>query len=63
MKNDEKIIGEAVRLEYDEHNGKLFIVFEIKDEKQKQKIKTSWTDDIEMRLVGKILMESEQNDE
>jgi hypothetical protein len=56
MKPDEQIIGEAVRLEYQEETGKLFIVFEIKEEKHKQDIKKNWTTDIEFRLVDKLLV-------
>jgi hypothetical protein len=56
MKPDEQIIGEAVRLEYEEDTGKLFIVFEVKDEKYKQDIKKNWTTDIEFRLVDKLLV-------
>jgi hypothetical protein len=59
MKNDEKIIGEAVRLEYDEYNGKLYIVFEIKDEKHKQDIRATWTQDIELRIIDKLLIKEE----
>ena len=33
MKNYEEAVGEAVRIEYTEHDGKLYIVFEIISEK------------------------------
>lgn len=56
MKPDEKIIGEAVRIEFDSHNGRLFLVFEIKDELRKKEIKKNWTQDIEYRIVGKNLV-------
>lgn len=59
MKPDEKIVGEAVRIEYEEKTGKLYIVFEVKDEKYKQDLKKNWTKDIEFRLVDKTLMEKE----
>jgi hypothetical protein len=36
MKGYEEIIGEAVRIEYEKTTGKLFLVFEIKNEKQKK---------------------------
>lgn len=56
----DKVVAEAVRIEYEEKTGKLFIVFEVKDEKYKQDIKKNWTTDIEFKLVDKLLiMENE----
>ena len=52
----DKVVAEAVRIEYEEKSGKLFIVFEVKDEKYKQDIKKNWTKDIEYRLVDKFLI-------
>jgi hypothetical protein len=57
MKNDEQIIGTACRVEFEEKTGKLFLVFEITNEKQKQDIKKNWTRDIEFRLVDRRLVE------
>lgn len=54
-----KVVAEAVRLEYEEKTGKLYIVFEVKDEKYKQDIKKNWTKDIEYRLVDKMLVEED----
>jgi len=59
MKPNEQIVGEAVRIEFEEQSGKLFIVFEVKDEKYKQDIKKNWTKDIEFRLVDKLLVKEE----
>lgn len=56
MKPDDEIVGEAVRIEYTERDGKLFLVFEITNEKYKQDIKKNWTSDIEFRLVDKHLV-------
>lgn len=56
MKPNEQIIGEAVRIEYDEKTGKLFIVFEIKEEKHKQDIRKTWHSDIEFKIVNKMLI-------
>jgi hypothetical protein len=56
MRNDEKVVGEAIRVEFEEKTGKLFLVFEIIDEKYKQDIKKNWTQDIEFRLVDKLLI-------
>ena len=55
----DKVVAEAVRIEYEEKTGKLFIVFEVKDEKYKQDIKSNWTKDIEYRLVDKFLVQGE----
>ena len=54
---EDRVVAEAVRIEYEEKTGKLYIVFEVKDEKYKQDIKKNWTKDIEYRLVGKCLVE------
>ena len=55
----DKIVAEAVRIEYEEKTGKLYIVFEVKDEKYKQDIKSNWTKDIEYKLVDKYLVQGE----
>ena len=59
MKSTEEVVGEAVRIEYIEQDGRLFIVFEIKSEKHKQNIKKNWVKDIEFRLIDKTLVENE----
>ena len=51
-----EILAEAVRIEYEEKTGKLFIVFEVKDEKFKQDVKKNWTKDIEYKLVDRQLV-------
>lgn len=51
-----EVIAEAVRLEYEEKTGKLFIVFEITNEKHKQDIRKNWAGDIEFRLIDKTLV-------
>ena len=56
MKGFEEIIGEAVRVEFEEQTGKLFLVFEIISEKHKQNIKSNWTEDIEYRIIDKNLI-------
>jgi hypothetical protein len=55
----DKVVAEAVRIEYEEKTGKLYIVFEVKDEKYKQDIKNNWTKDIEYRLVDKFLVKGD----
>lgn len=52
----DRIVAEAVRIEHEEKTGRLYIVFEVKDEKYKQDIKKNWMQDIEYRLVDKFLV-------
>ena len=59
MKNYEKIIAEAVRVEYSESDGKVYVVFEITDQKTKQNIRKTWVDDIEFKLINKVLVSEE----
>lgn len=58
-KPDEEVVGEAVRIEYQEQDGKLFIVFEITNPKYAQSVKKDWVNDIEFRLVERSLVKSE----
>jgi hypothetical protein len=59
MKKYEQVIGEAVRIEYSERDGKLFLVFEITNENQKQFIKTNWVEDLEFKLIDKLLISND----
>jgi hypothetical protein len=59
MKNYEEIVGEAVRIEYHEKDGRLFLVFEITNEKYKQSIKNDWTKDIEFVIKDKHLIKED----
>ena len=59
MKPGDKVVGEASRIEYEENTGKLYIVFEIKEEKYKQDIKKNWINDIEFRIINRQLVEEE----
>lgn len=56
MKPEEEVMGVAVRLEHSEEDGKLFLVFEIIGEKQKQFVKKTWTDDVEYKIINKNLV-------
>ena len=55
----DKVVAEAVRIEYEEKTGKLYIVFEVKDEKYKQDIKANWTKDIEYKLIDRFLVQGD----
>lgn len=56
MKNDEHIIGEAVRVEYTESNGDIFLVFKITDPNYKKIIKTKWNSSVEFKIIDKNLV-------
>lgn len=56
---NKRILAEAVRIEYENKTGDLFVVFKVKDEKFKQDIKTKWVNDIEYKLIDKLLVEEE----
>ena len=60
MKPNEKILAEASRIEIEEKTGRVFLVFEIVDEKLRQDVKKNWTADIEYRLVDRSLVEGEK---
>lgn len=51
-----EIIGEACRIEYEESTGKLYLIFEITNERHKNLIKTNWIEDIEYKIVDKKLI-------
>lgn len=60
MKNDEHIIGEAVRIEYTESNGDIFVVFKITDPNYKHIIKTKWNSMVEFKInKTKLILEEE----
>lgn len=44
-------VAKAVRIEYIKDEDKLFLVFEITDEKFKQRIRADWREDIDLRLI------------
>lgn len=60
MKSYEKIIAEAIRIEYSENEGKLYLVFEITDPQTKKDIMNNWTKDLEYRLINRLLVENNE---
>ena len=58
MKKDEIVIAEAKRIEIDELNDKVYIVFEVIDHMTKQNIKETWLSEIEYKLINKKLYEN-----
>jgi len=59
MKKYEQVVGEAVRVEYTEKDGKLFLVFEITNEQKKQFIRSNWFNDIEFKMIDKLLISND----
>jgi hypothetical protein len=52
-------VARAVRVEHDLSNDTIYLVFEVVDEKLKQQIKLDWMQDIELKLIGKELINRE----
>lgn len=59
MKPNEKVVAEAVRIEFEERTGEVCIVFKIIDEQYKQEIKKLWVNDIEFKIIDKMLIKNE----
>lgn len=59
MKTPTDTIAVAVRIEHEQNSDRIFIVFEIIDEKFKQRVKSDWTQDLNLILIGKKLVISE----
>lgn len=59
-KEPKEVVGEACRIDFEESTGKLFLIFEITNEKYKNLIKTNWVEDIEYRVVNKKLILEEE---
>lgn len=51
-----KVIAEAIRIEFDEKSGAIYLVFEVIDEDFKKEIKKDWTVDIELEVKNKKLI-------
>jgi hypothetical protein len=57
VKDIEKTVAKAVRIELNETTDELFLVFEVVDELFKKKIKDNWMRDVPLHLIGKHLKE------
>jgi uncharacterized protein YhbP (UPF0306 family) len=53
------ILATCVRVEIEPNTDRIFLVFEIKDERLKRLVKEDWTQDIDLKLLGKDLVEDE----
>lgn len=45
------------RIEHNPQNDKIYLVFEVIDEGFKQRVKKDWMQDIDVKLVGRELVE------
>lgn len=50
------VVAEAVRIEFDEKSGAVYLVFELTDEDFKKRIKNDWTADISLELEDRKLL-------
>jgi hypothetical protein len=50
-------VARAVRMEIDPITGDLYLVFKVIDESFKQRVRDNWMDDVELKLLGRALIE------
>lgn len=60
VKSGYQVVAEAVRIEQIQSENRLFVVFEITDEKFKKRIKDNWLEDIDLKVIDKSLVEIEE---
>jgi hypothetical protein len=56
MKNTEAV-ATAVRMEFDQTNGDLYLVFKVIDESFKQRVRENWLQTIDLVMLGKDLIQ------
>ena len=59
MKIPEKTVAVAARVEINDDNGEIYLVFHVTDEDFKNRIKKDWLQDIELKLIGKSLVKKQ----
>ncbi len=55
--NNYDTVARAVRMEVDTITGDLYLVFKVIDENFKQRVRDNWMDDVELKLLGRALIE------
>jgi hypothetical protein len=50
-------IAKVIRVERDPYTDKIYLVFEIVDESFKKRVKEDWMQDIDVKIIGKNLIE------
>lgn len=56
-KEEKTIIATVVRIEHNQYNDSIYLVFKIVDEGFKQRVKQDWMQDIDVKLIGRDLIE------
>lgn len=57
MRQVKQTVANAVRVEINTKTDEVYIVFQIIDEDFKKRIKENWNQDIDLKLIGKALVE------
>ena len=53
----ENTVARALRMEIDTLTGELYLVFKVIDEDFKQRVREDWEADVELKILGKDLIE------
>lgn len=56
-KDNCNVVANLVRVELDDDNDTMYLVFHVTNEKLKNKIKKDWMQDIDLKLIDKNLYE------
>lgn len=56
MKNN-NTVATVVRIEHDPKTDELYLVFQVTDEDFKRRVKKDWLQDIDLKVIGKNLVE------
>lgn len=55
--NTNDTVARAVRMEVDPITGDLYLVFKVIDESFKQRVRENWNADVELKVLGRDLVE------
>ena len=50
-------VARAIRMEIDPLTGELYLVFKVIDENFKQRVRDNWGQDVELKILGRDLIE------
>lgn len=50
-------VARGTRMEIDPNTGDLYLVFRVIDEDFKQRVRENWGDDVELKILGRDLVE------
>lgn len=54
---NQTVIAKVIRIEHNPNTDKIYLVFEIVDEHFRQRVKQDWMQDINVKLIGRDLVE------